>query len=136
MHTYFKHFYVIFKQKLYLGPQNDILSHLPTVLTWFKISIFNDQWLLTKCVVRCKDHVVKAKNFLEFFEIQVKIEGRCTWKKQKKLPLPRKLSIPPKYPWKMLSVRTWSRRMQAEKTGWLVFMWSASRCTELKTTKQ
>jgi len=33
----------------------------------------------------------------EFFEIQAKIEGRCTLKKQqKKPPLPRKLSIPPK----------------------------------------
>jgi len=32
---------------------------------------------------------------LKVFEIQVKIEERCT---QKKPPLPRKLSIPPKYP--------------------------------------
>jgi len=61
MHTYFKHFYVIFKQKLYLGPQNDILSHLPIVLTWFKMSFFNDKWLLTKCVVRFRDHVARAK---------------------------------------------------------------------------
>jgi len=64
MHTYFKHFYVIFKQKLYLGPQNDILSHLPVVLAYFKISFFNDKLLLTKCETRFRDHVVRAKNFL------------------------------------------------------------------------
>jgi len=49
MHTYFKHFYVIFKQKLYLGPQNDILSHRPKILTYFKLSFFNDKWLSTVC---------------------------------------------------------------------------------------
>jgi len=65
MHTYFKHFYVIFKQKLYLGPQNDILLHLPTVLTQFKMSFFFiDKWLLTKCEVRFRDYIVRATNFL------------------------------------------------------------------------
>jgi len=59
------------------------------------MSFFNDKWLLTKCEVRFRDHVVTATNFLRNLEIQVKIEGKCT---QKKPPLPRKLSIPPKYP--------------------------------------
>jgi len=58
------------------------------------MSYFNDEWLLTKCEVRFRDHVVIAKSFENSLKFKQKLKEGVLEKK-KKPPLPRKLSIPP-----------------------------------------